>query len=97
MKQIWNTYKSSVILLGSMVLGGVIGFFWGPGAEILQPVADTFLHLLYCCVVPLIFCSLTAAIAKMTDLSKPVSYTHLRAHETRSNLVCRLLLEKNFF
>ena len=27
----------------------------------------------------------------------PVSYTHLRAHETRSNLVCRLLLEKIFF
>ena len=27
-----------------------------------------------------------------------VSYTHLRAHETRGNLVCRLLLEKkNFF
>ena len=26
-----------------------------------------------------------------------VSYTHLRAHETLMNLVCRLLLEKNFF
>ena len=25
---------------------------------------------------------------------KPVSYTHLRAHETGRNLVCRLLLEK---
>ncbi|WP_460413967.1 recombination protein NinG, partial [Staphylococcus aureus] len=25
---------------------------------------------------------------------KPVSYTHLRAHETLSDLVCRLLLEK---
>ncbi|WP_460365945.1 hypothetical protein, partial [Staphylococcus aureus] len=24
----------------------------------------------------------------------PVSYTHLRAHETLSDLVCRLLLEK---
>ena len=24
-----------------------------------------------------------------------VSYTHLRAHETRHDLVCRLLLEKN--
>src|SRR5660398_318580 len=23
----------------------------------------------------------------------PVSYTHLRAHETKANLVCRLLLE----
>ena len=28
------------------------------------------------------------------DISKPVSYTHLRAHETGRNLVCRLLLEK---
>src|SRR5450759_5561606 len=26
--------------------------------------------------------------------SKTVSYTHLRAHETRHDLVCRLLLEK---
>src|SRR5665213_4043203 len=26
--------------------------------------------------------------------SDPVSYTHLRAHETGRNLVCRLLLEK---
>src|SRR5450756_3020933 len=26
--------------------------------------------------------------------TEPVSYTHLRAHETRHDLVCRLLLEK---
>src|SRR5674476_772718 len=26
---------------------------------------------------------------------RPVSYTHLRAHETGRKLVCRLLLEKN--
>src|SRR5665213_4102552 len=28
------------------------------------------------------------------DASMPVSYTHLRAHETGRNLVCRLLLEE---
>ena len=28
------------------------------------------------------------------DLAKTVSYTHLRAHETVLDLVCRLLLEK---
>ena len=28
------------------------------------------------------------------DFLAPVSYTHLRAHETGRNLVCRLLLEK---
>ena len=27
--------------------------------------------------------------------AEPVSYTHLRAHETVLDLVCRLLLEKN--
>src|SRR5678816_1799141 len=30
----------------------------------------------------------------MTDRMMPVSYTHLRAHETPEHLVCRLLLEK---
>ena len=28
------------------------------------------------------------------DITRAVSYTHLRAHETRHDLVCRLLLEK---
>src|SRR5665647_1894248 len=32
--------------------------------------------------------------AKIPDVLHPVSYTHLRAHETDSYLVCRLLLEK---
>src|SRR5678810_1362378 len=33
--------------------------------------------------------------ARDLDLTvRPVSYTHLRAHETGRNLVCRLLLEK---
>src|SRR5450756_3103762 len=38
---------------------------------------------------------LPAAISSLrTTGSFPVSYTHLRAHETRHDLVCRLLLEK---
>ena len=31
---------------------------------------------------------------RMQLQQQPVSYTHLRAHETREELVCRLLLEK---
>ena len=30
----------------------------------------------------------------LRDVFNPVSYTHLRAHETVLDLVCRLLLEK---
>src|SRR5665648_425021 len=33
-------------------------------------------------------------VIEMPFASPPVSYTHLRAHETRHDLVCRLLLEK---
>ena len=32
--------------------------------------------------------------AAATAAAEAVSYTHLRAHETKANLVCRLLLEK---
>ena len=31
---------------------------------------------------------------EFVEIHDPVSYTHLRAHETGRNLVCRLLLEK---
>ena len=37
------------------------------------------------------------ALEKKRVTQMAVSYTHLRAHETRHDLVCRLLLEKNFF
>ena len=90
MKTLWNTYKSSIMLLGAMVVGGVVGFFWGEGAAVLQPVADLFLNLLYCCVVPLIFCSLTAAIAKMENLAKlrKILVTFLGGnHYNRSDLL----------
>ena len=36
----------------------------------------------------------TQSVTWRTDTSVTVSYTHLRAHETKANLVCRLLLEK---
>ena len=33
-------------------------------------------------------------VPEMAARQHPVSYTHLRAHETTLHLVCRLLLEK---
>src|SRR5660397_284783 len=38
--------------------------------------------------------TVTSQDFKNSWLRTPVSYTHLRAHETKANLVCRLLLEK---
>src|SRR5678816_3154357 len=40
-----------------------------------------------------IYCAVLEARRGLPDY-RPVSYTHLRAHETPEHLVCRLLLEK---
>ena len=37
---------------------------------------------------------LNVAASNLANADSAVSYTHLRAHETRHDLVCRLLLEK---
>src|SRR5660397_283274 len=37
--------------------------------------------------------SMHASLVRQLIPVRPVSYTHLRAHETKANLVCRLLLE----
>src|SRR5450756_2361191 len=42
----------------------------------------------------LIFVQLRQFLVHLDGTTIPVSYTHLRAHETRHDLVCRLLLEK---
>src|SRR5450756_2421822 len=44
--------------------------------------------------VPVFIATATSACASAGASLVPVSYTHLRAHETRHDLVCRLLLEK---
>src|SRR5665648_1198299 len=63
-------------------------------------IAGTVLYFMGSPVAP----SLAAAFASRVDIHvltplrvvrvQTVSYTHLRAHETRHDLVCRLLLEK---
>lgn len=62
--------RFSFILLGCMVVGCIVGAIWGPGATALTPIADLFLNLLYCCVVPMIFISLVSSISKMKNLRK---------------------------
>ena len=41
-----------------------------------------------------VFCFYEREMMRQEPYIHPVSYTHLRAHETPEHLVCRLLLEK---
>ena len=65
-----KNYKSSFILLGGMIIGSLIGAVMGPKATMFMPLANLFLNLLYCCIVPMIFTSLVSAIANMQSTKK---------------------------
>ncbi|KPZ69409.1 C4-dicarboxylate transport protein [Shewanella sp. P1-14-1] len=67
----WDTlkaYRSSIILLVALMLGGILGFLLPEMAIKLKPIGQIFLNLLFMIIVPLVAVSVMSSIAKMTDL-----------------------------
>ena len=62
-----NNYKSMIILLGAIIIGGIVGLIWKDGAKVLSPFGDLFLNMLLIVVVPLIFLTITSSIYKMSE------------------------------
>lgn len=65
MRKILKNYKSSIILLLSVLVGGLIGIILGENAKLLTPLGDLFINLLLVIIVPLIFLTITTSIGKM--------------------------------
>ena len=51
------------MILG-IIAGCLVGYFWD-GASILEPLGTLFLNLMFCVVVPMVFFSISSAIANM--------------------------------
>lgn len=67
MKKIWKNYKSTIILLLSIIIGTIIGLIFKEKACILSPLGDIFLNLMFVIIVPLIFLTITSTIIKMEN------------------------------
>lgn len=65
MKKFIKNYKSSLILIMSIIIGTIIGLIFKDKATILSPLGDIFLNLLLVIIVPLIFLTLSTSIGKM--------------------------------
>lgn len=65
-----KNYKSSLILLFAIVLGGIIGLTMGEKASIFAPFGDLFLNLIFTILVPIVFFSISSAIANMDSSKK---------------------------
>ena len=65
MKNFLKNYKSSLILIGSIIIGTIVGLVFGEKASVLSPFGDLFLNLLLVIIVPLIFLTISVSIGKM--------------------------------
>ncbi len=65
MKKFIKNYKSTIILLASIIIGGIIGLIFGEKTKILSPFGDLFINLLLTIIIPLIFLTITTSIGKM--------------------------------
>lgn len=65
MKKIIKNYKQSIILIGSLIIGTIIGLIFKEKATVLEPLGTLFINMLLVVVVPLIFLSITTSIGKI--------------------------------
>lgn len=65
MKKVLKNYKTTIILLLSIFIGGIIGVIWKENAQVLRPLGDIFINLLFVVIVPLVFLTITTGIIKM--------------------------------
>lgn len=70
MKKIWSNYKQTIILLGALIIGAIIGLVYGEKAAILSPFGDLFMNLLFVVIPPLIFLTITTSIAKIKQAKR---------------------------
>ena len=69
-KTIAKNYVFLAVMLGAMVLGALAGWIWpateeSAGATVLKPLGTVFINMMFCIVVPMVFASISSAVAGM--------------------------------
>ena len=81
MKKILKNYGFIIFMLIGIIGGCIVGAIWpvvknaagdviDPGATVLEPLGTIFINLMFCIVVPMVFCSIASAIANMDSMKR---------------------------
>ncbi len=65
-----KNYNGIFWLIGGILAGSIAGLLFGPRVEVLKPVGDIFLNLLFTAVIPLVFFAIASAIAGLGNSGK---------------------------
>lgn len=69
-QSIWEAYKFSMLLIGAILIGSLIGIHFGEAAVKLKPLGDLFINGMFMIVVPLVFITISSSIAGMNDMNR---------------------------
>ena len=81
MKKFLKNYGFILSMLIGIIGGCIVGAIWpqvknaageviNPGATVLEPLGTIFINLMFCIVVPMVFCSIASAIANMDSMKR---------------------------
>ncbi|MBF4514838.1 dicarboxylate/amino acid:cation symporter [Flavobacterium sp. ANB] len=65
-----KSYGSILLLLGGIILGSILGLVFGKDVEVIKPLGDIFLNLLFTAIIPLIFFTIGSSVANLEQTEK---------------------------
>lgn len=65
-----KSYGFSILLIISIITGAFLGIIYKKEAASFKPLGDIFLNLLFTVIVPLVFFSISSAVAGMTNIRR---------------------------
>jgi Na+/H+-dicarboxylate symporter len=65
-----KNYRSILLLLGGISVGSILGLVFGKGVEVIKPLGDIFLNLLFTAIIPLIFFTISSSISSLEKSDK---------------------------
>ena len=109
-KSIIKNYAQMIIMIVAMVAGCFVGFLFpvteaSAGATVLKPLGTVFINMMFCIVVPLVFASISGAVANAGNRKHDVIFVNgdsnlenLRgSHENWSVKMTELEFKKRMF
>src|SRR5699024_5768583 len=68
LKEKLKAYRFPLILLSSIFIGSIVGFIFGEKSNVITPLGDIFINLLFMVVIPLVFFSISSSISYMISM-----------------------------
>jgi Na+/H+-dicarboxylate symporter len=87
-----KNYSGILWLIGGIIIGSIAGLVFGKSVEVLKPIGDIFLNLLFVAVIPLVFFCIASSISALHGEQKLVRILGITAGVFLGTVIIAALL-----